>query len=448
MSQTFSSVVQVNLPGGTNLRPSFNPAKRSTNEKRPSKDQAITLSSPQPDHVLNTPYYMFIRAVGNVLGPHNIVAASKIPGSKFCIFLSSQELAKKFQTENPTLEVNNIQFNVSLYSQPAAKLVLCNTWPFLPNHVFEEALDRHIDRNILFISPIKDMTMGFLDKEYSKINFFKRYLFIQSADSQEIKIPDHMFVTHEGMSYKIFLEIENKCKICQEPHPTNKCPTKVPTDKPNLNERLEQARMTRMQVDQETSQISPISPLNKDITEIPSKQEIIPPTLTLELNQENEKETQNVNDSSDIDTSSTQDDVNVDQVPSDNFRTPSTPKNENNKRVITPSPSHTQPQPKKSKDESKEILKITTQILKDRTDIMIEPQDFTRLWIELKNSKKQKEILYNHNYKNDELLPIFQAISNYPDLAKNMRARSKKIESMLIDEVTDISDTSSISSQL
>lgn len=100
--------------------------------------------------------------------------------------------------------------------------------------------------------------MGFMDKEYNKVNFFKRFVFIQSIESKEIRIPDHIFVSYEGMSFKIFLEIENKCKLCQEAHSNLKLPTRAPTEKVDLNARLDQVRTTHMQVDVE--EIQPSTP--------------------------------------------------------------------------------------------------------------------------------------------------------------------------------------------
>lgn len=148
MSQTFANVVSE----GSNLHPPFNPSRKSP-EKRPTKEQAVILSCTEPDHILKTPFYLFVRAVGSIEGANNINSASRIPGPKFCVFLQTQDLAKKLQDEHPTIQVNYYHFTLSPYTQPAAKLVLCNTWPIIPNSVFEEALDKNLDRQIHFISP-------------------------------------------------------------------------------------------------------------------------------------------------------------------------------------------------------------------------------------------------------------------------------------------------------
>ncbi|KAI5721688.1 hypothetical protein M8J77_000515 [Diaphorina citri] len=439
MSQTFSSVVSG--VEDSNLRPRFNPSRRSE-EKRPTKDQAIVLSTTETSGASSIPYYAFTRAVGEIVGPKNVTHASKIPGSKFCIFLSSAELAKKFQTEHPNIQVNEIQFNVSPYIQPAAKLVLCNVWPFLPNYIFEEALDKTLDRTIQFISPIRDVGMGFLDKEYNNVCFFKRYVFIQSTESKEIIVPDYIIVTYEGNPYKVYLEIENKCKFCHEPHPTNKCPTK---HTPDLTLRLDKAKSTR-----ENNQ-----PIN--ISNTPQET-----TINNEIQEQTDQEMQGV-------TPDEQDTTQLQSEPSESnneaivaevmksmltptqeetFCIPDAPLSENKRRLSEFSQQTNQPQPKKTPNtEEEEIYPIITDILKTEPLILIDPQELTRLWCEMKNAKNKLEIIKNYNFNNNDLITIFHALTNHPEASKKYKTRAKKITSILYAEESELSDKSSIASR-
>lgn len=436
--EMFSSVTKSNLDGPVHTqRPSYN-ATRRTQEKRPTKDQAIVLTTADPGNLHVTPYYTFIRAVANIVGPQNILAASKIPGSKFCIFLSSQELAKKFQEDNPTIQVNDIEFHVSPYIQPAAKLVLCNTWPFIPNSVFEEALDRALDRAIMFISPIKDVAMGFLDKEYRGIAFFKRYIFIQSTDSKNIVIPDYLIVTYEGTTYKVYLEIENKCKKCQGPHPANKCPTDQ-TSGEQENSDL-QIRLNKVK---ESSYPSPIIPINKDTDIIEDTNQLEPqPTHQSNQNEENikiltkEQETyQNNNEEQHL--------MEITEETNPTL-TPKTPINENNKRIIEQSPTEEPKFKKSGKNEEEEIFEISSNILNTRPDIMIDPQEITRLWMDLKGKQNKRDILQNFNHLHSaDLFHIFDGIQQHPDTPKNYRNRAKKIATLLYEHESDASVDSS-----
>lgn len=414
----------------SNQRPAFNLSKKQ-NEKRPTKKQAVVLSTTNPNDIHNTPYHVFIRSVAAVVGATNIVAASKIPGSKFCIFFNSEELAKTFQSEHPTIQVNEIQFSVSLYLQPAAKLLLCNIWPFLPNSILEETLDNVLDRSIQFISPIKDVAMGFLDREYSNISFFKRYLFIQSE--KEIRVPDHMFVTYEGNSYKIYLEIENRCKICNEPHSTNKCPNKQPAKRSELDTRLEQAKNSQSQ--QNIENPPSIIPLpagnlgigNKDIEAFLEKEY----SMAVEDKEPN-------------------DENNTILISEENQNNPSqsipkTPINQNSKRMIDFSPQASQPQTKKMLNEEEEqILTLLTDVLKNQPSISIEPQEVTRLWSDLKNCSNKTKVIQEHNLKTQDLYTIFKALSNHESAPNKYKKRAKKIASVLFSpDDTDVSDTGS-----
>lgn len=447
--ESFSSVTKTTADGSANnLRPSFNPARRNQ-EKRPTKDQAVVLTTANPTNIHITPYYAYIRAVANVVGAQHILAASKIPGSKFCIFMSSQEIAKKFIEENSTLQVNNIDFLVSPYVQPAAKLVLCNTFPFIPNYIFEEALDKILDRTVLFISPMKDMSMGFLDKEYSNISFFKRYIFIQSTESKDIVIPDYIIVTYEGNSYRVYLEIENKCKKCQGPHPTNKCPSNQDPQevKQNLEIRLNKAKQsTNKQVDNIHTNTPPSKEINIPVnTELSGIQPIQQVNITQDANLLMEIEnipfvqTEPLRDIGE--------NKNEDTFEGTIF-TPTTPINENNKRLLVPSPSAAQQKTKKSQiSEEEEILEISSAILIDRADIMIDPHEITRLWMELKGKQNKKDILHNNTFSISDLYQIFEALYQHPNMPKNYKIRAKKIAAILYaDQMSDHSDSASVRS--
>lgn len=421
--KTFSSVTKNTIDSCATQRPTY--IHNASQEKRPTKEQAVVLTAADPSNIHDTPYYAFIRAVANIVGAQHIVAASKIPGSKFCIFLSTVDLAKKFQDENPIIKVNELDFTVSPYIQPAAKLVLCNTWPFIPNHVFEETLDKVLDRSIKFISPMKDMSMGFLDKEFSNIAFFKRFVFIQSMDSREMVIPDYIIVTYEGISYKVYLEIENKCKKCQGPHPANKC-TVIPQDdgKRNLKLRLDQAK-------EKTTTSSLIIPLSNQNNTLETK--------TTELKDQNKNRAP-------IDFE--KDDEHLMEAENHQSITPTTPTNENNKRVIEPSPTASQPQFKKTgpMEEEEEIFAIASDILTIRPEIMLDPQEIARLWMDLKGKQNKKEILNNFNGHDADLFQVFEGIHQHPSTAKSYKNRAKKIAALLYAGDSEASDSSSLKS--
>uniref|UniRef100_A0A8D8Q4Z9 Uncharacterized protein n=1 Tax=Cacopsylla melanoneura TaxID=428564 RepID=A0A8D8Q4Z9_9HEMI len=444
--QSYTSVLVSNTQqADPNIRPIFNPTRRKNAEKRPTKDQAILLST-EDGAVFNTiPFHSFIRAVGGIVGPSNILHASKVPGNKFCIFLNNVELAKEFQSNNPIIQVNETPFSVSLYLQPASKLMMCNVWPFIPNYVLEEALDKVMARSVQFISPIKDVTMGFLDKEYSNISFFKRFIFIQSTDSTEIKIPDHLFVMFEGTSYKIYLEIENRCKHCSEPHPTNKCPKKQPAEKSELSIRLELAKTTQNQNQEQNTPA--IVPLENQGNNQPTSQQVILGDETENVEMEIQRdETMTENDQVGNNNNNSVNDTQENQ--NETFTVPSTPKNANNKRMIEYSPNNTQPQTKKVlQNEEEEICTIISDILGNEPAIMLEPKEVTRLWCELKGAKNKKDIIQSFNFSNSDLLTIFQAVSKHPDAPKKYKVRAKKIETLIFTEESEFSDSGSAISQ-
>ncbi|KAI5745360.1 hypothetical protein M8J76_010404 [Diaphorina citri] len=204
------------------------------NEVVVKKEQGIILYTLNSDLCTKIPNIQLIKAVGEKVGPKNVISASRISNGRFCMFLKSEEIAKSFVYFNPQLKINNQNVNVRLYANSAEKLIISNVSTPIPNSILETVLRSHMDIEIM--SPIHHMNYGIIDKDYSHLTNFRRYVFIK-YDAEVTTIPESLVFDYDKLSYQIYLTIEsNKCRLCpDEIHSAKKCPK---VQKQNISERL------------------------------------------------------------------------------------------------------------------------------------------------------------------------------------------------------------------
>ncbi|KAI5705119.1 hypothetical protein M8J75_012132 [Diaphorina citri] len=204
------------------------------NEVVVKKEQGIILYTLNSDLCTKIPNIQLIKAVGEKVGPKNVISASRISNGRFCMFLKSEGIAKSFVYFNPQLKINNQNVNVRLYANSAEKLIISNVSTPIPNSILETVLRSHMDIEIM--SPIHHMNYGIIDKDYSHLTNFRRYVFIK-YDAEVTTIPESLVFDYDKLSYQIYLTIEsNKCRLCpDEIHSAKKCPK---VQKQNISERL------------------------------------------------------------------------------------------------------------------------------------------------------------------------------------------------------------------
>lgn len=232
--------VNQNKSQGSNLK--LNPTPSSTNssyagkignEVIVKKEQGIILHSGNSDICAKIPNVQLIKAVGNKIGPKNIISASRISNGRFCMFLKTEQIASSFVHNNPQIIVNQQNIYIRQYANSAEKLIISNVSTPIPNFILESILKAHLHVDI--VSPIHHMSYGLIDKDYAHLTNFRRYVFVK-YDADSVSIPESIVFDYDKLSYQIYLTVEsNRCRICpDEYHTAKRCPkTGV-----NLSERL------------------------------------------------------------------------------------------------------------------------------------------------------------------------------------------------------------------
>lgn len=183
--------------------------------KYPKKEQGIILNAAEGIKIKE-----YIYAVGNLVDPKNILAASRLSNERICIYLSSKTLVDELLKNQQSIEIGEHKINMRRLITPSKKIILSNVCPTIPNEIIEQSLQ---NLNIKCTSPIYLIKAGLPETNYSHIVSFRRFLYI--VPEENIIIPDSIIIYYEGDNYRIFIQPDElKCFKCnQEGHLSSRC---------------------------------------------------------------------------------------------------------------------------------------------------------------------------------------------------------------------------------
>lgn len=173
----------------------------------PKKDQAIIYpvieGIPVKDYVIGT---------GDIVGPQNVLYASRMSNNRVCIYLSSKELVNQFVNTNGGITINDIFIPVRKLILPAKRIILSNVSPCIPHYVLEDELK---EKHLKLVSPVSNIGFGLERQEYRHVRSFRRQVFI--AIDQIVEIPSSIVVNFDDEDYRIFISDDKvRCFKCKE----------------------------------------------------------------------------------------------------------------------------------------------------------------------------------------------------------------------------------------
>jgi len=199
----------------------------------PSKKQAILLHYEEDSSLIQ-----YVVNIGRLIGPENILSASKISKRRICIYLTSEKAVDQLLNNYSSIQVNGKTIPLKRLAAPSRRLIISNVHPCIPNFVL---LDELRKLKIKTTSAIHGLHIGLtcdsIDKTelalYSHITSFRRGVYIE--DDENVSVPESLLITHDNESYRIFItNDESKCYICRSnSHQAPSCPNvKTPPTEP------------------------------------------------------------------------------------------------------------------------------------------------------------------------------------------------------------------------
>lgn len=182
----------------------------------PAKEQAIILNATDDIKLIE-----YVVAVGNIVGPKNILFASRVSNGRICIYLSSKSLVDEIVSNHPLIIVKDKEIGVRRLINPARRIILSNVCPSIPHKIFENQI-KTLGYNT--VSPMTFLRAGIGNDEYGHVLSFRRQIHIQPNDA--IELPPSIVLKYENTNYRVFLSFDDVCFKCKTPgHFANECPT-------------------------------------------------------------------------------------------------------------------------------------------------------------------------------------------------------------------------------
>ena len=103
-----------------------------------SKKQAVLL--PCSD---NTTLIEYVVGMGRLIGPANVLSASKISNKRVCIYLDSENTVENFMKTHRAITVNNNRIEVRKLVASSKRIILSNVQTCIPNAIILDALHKH-----------------------------------------------------------------------------------------------------------------------------------------------------------------------------------------------------------------------------------------------------------------------------------------------------------------
>lgn len=196
--------------------------------KTPKKDQGIIIESAEGIKILQ-----YIEAVGDIVGPENIMYASRLSKDRICIYLNSNVLVNKITESYDVITINEIDLAVRPLILRATKYYLNRVCPSIPSSIVHDKIS---EIGINITSKIQREKMSYEANNYAHILSFRRTFY--GIPEKHVTIPESFSLSHENESYRIFISNDIKrCDICHKiGHLTTACRNKTNVDNEQNNE--------------------------------------------------------------------------------------------------------------------------------------------------------------------------------------------------------------------
>lgn len=250
----------------------------------PKKDQAILFNA-----LDNTKIADYILAVGKILGPKALIAASRISNNRICIYLDQKDTADNFLTQTGGITLKNQFIPARKLVAATKKIIFSNVYPCIPDSLLIDILT---EINLKPASSIQNLHLRFDNgEEYEHLLSFRRIIYVYS--DKEPALPDSYLITFEDQNYRIFLSNDQiKCYLCKERgHIAEQCESDEPaaetsgTQDPPLNETPMKIVDNSMEVQQQKAKRA-LSSTTSESASL-TTQETQPPRKNKKLKKEN-----------------------------------------------------------------------------------------------------------------------------------------------------------------
>lgn len=171
----------------------------------------------------------YLEAIGNIIGPLNVKAISKMSNNRMCLFLSNVQHVENLVNTYETIKIKGLNISIRRLITPAKRLILSNVCPTIPQNLLEDYIK---SLGYKTVSPMSFLRVGTSNPLYNHVISFRRQIYVMPDEN--IELPSSTLITHEDVSYRIFLTFDvPKCFLCSNAgHIASQCPQQTAQNNP------------------------------------------------------------------------------------------------------------------------------------------------------------------------------------------------------------------------
>lgn len=185
----------------------------------PEREQAIVLSVVEDLKLVD-----YVSTVGKLIGPKNIIFASKISNNRICIYLAHTNLVDFVVSNHSITTINNKEVHIRRLITPAKRIIFSNVSPNIPHYLLETAIH---NMGLKKVSPVTFLRASLPTEEFGHVLSFRRQIYVHPDDTNTL--PSSIVINYKDMSYRIFLSYDELvCFVCKQAgHIANNCPNQI-----------------------------------------------------------------------------------------------------------------------------------------------------------------------------------------------------------------------------
>lgn len=211
-ARTYSNAVK----HSNNLVYQLQPASAEELQQFPTQEQGILMNVVE-DLTLTD----YLQKIGSIVGPLNILAASRISNGRLCMFLQSTGLVDVIVKNHSTVKIGENTIHVRRLINPSKRIIISNVPAIIPHSSLESLI-----QSIGFVpqSKLTYLRASVSDDTFRHVVCFRRQIYVQP--NEELQLPSSIVVKYLNTNYRLFLAYDEPvCFSCKERgHIASTCP--------------------------------------------------------------------------------------------------------------------------------------------------------------------------------------------------------------------------------
>lgn len=175
------------------------------NNITPKKDQGIVIEA-----VEGLKIKQYLETVGEIVGPDNIIYASRLSRERICMYMKSKELVNEITEKFDAIIIDENELQIRPLLLRSTKYYINRICPSIPSSFLHDIIS---NQGINITSKIQREKMSHEENNFSHVYSFRRTFY--GLPNKNVTIPESILFKYEHENHRIYISTEMKrCFNC------------------------------------------------------------------------------------------------------------------------------------------------------------------------------------------------------------------------------------------